>query len=278
MFLSCKKLNGFSGADIYLATNDNKYWFVRKVAKSPQDSARLILQADKQILFSDNKTSFKIPKIINSGFIDDKYYFDMDYIKGPDAIKYLSSANYEQVNSFSDKICNYILEISKEKTNDNIDNLLEIKNKIINIHNSTKFINKNIIDNLIKKIEKLEPIPTMLCHGDFTLENMIVGRDGSIYLLDFLNSNFNHYWQDVSKLYQDLSGGWFLRKNISISKCVTDFLSKKIYDFVTDINPNYKQIHYVLICYNFLRILPYAQNTEDKELIKSRLIYFGDKL
>lgn len=268
-----KTLSGLSTADVLLTTNDGKLWFVRKIAKTISDNERLKIQADKQIAFQNIR--FKSPKILETGTIEDKFYFDTEYIKGPDAAKYLSSATYHNISKFGDFLCEYIDYVSSISINDNVNNIKQLENKLISL---SSYISENLLSDILSKLQTLKQLNSTANHGDLTLENIIIAADGIPYLLDFLNSNFNHYWQDVSKLYQDLSGGWYQRKGISISKCVNDFLGQKIYKHTVAKNPLYEQFHNILICYNFIRILPYIKTIEDKILVEDRIKYFGERI
>ena len=53
---------------------------------------------------------------------------------------------------------------------------------------------------VLDRVRRLGELPMTLCHGDLTLENMMVGPDGTIWFVDLLDSPFEHYWQDVAKM------------------------------------------------------------------------------
>lgn len=268
-----KPLSGYSGAHIILATKDNKNWFVRKIAKSEEDSNRLQVQANKQKNFITN--IIKIPKIINEGNINNCFFFDMEYIRGADAAKYLSTANYHNTLSFTNKILDYLKE-NEEESNNKI-NLDLIKQKILKVNEKTKCLNDDIINRIIYSIRYIS-INETRCHGDLTLENIIIDKDNNLWLLDFLDSEISHYWQDISKLHQDLSGGWYIRKNINISKCITTFIGDEIYNQAVKKNADYEVFHYLMLCYNFIRILPYIKNETEKQFVLSRINYFKERL
>jgi serine/threonine protein kinase len=271
---SYKTLSGLSFANVILATKDGKFWFVRKIAKTTSDSDRLRIQANKQLAFSNSL--FKCPRILEIGEIEDKFYFDMEYIRGPDASKYLSNASYRNISQFGEFLCEYIDYVSSNSLNDNTNNITQLQDKLNSL---SSYISEELLSNILSKLQSLKlHLNSTLNHGDLTLENLIISSDGTPYLLDFLNSNFNHYFQDVSKLYQDLSGGWYQRKGVSISKCANDFLGQKIYKYVINKEGIYEQLHNILICYNFIRILPYIKTIEDKILVEERIKYFGDRI
>lgn len=266
---SYRSLSGFSGASILLASKDNENYFIRKISRSIEENQRLKVQIQKQIDFKkENINGFNTPSILDVGEIDNKLFYDMEYISGPDAVKYVNTGNYDTICNFSDKLCDYI-SYAKSKTLPYNANIIE------NIKNKTTSINHSVSNIILNKLTNLQSNDKeTLCHGDFSLENMIIGKDGTIWLLDFLNAPVAHYWQDVSKLYQDLIGGWHQRRNIFLTKCVNSFISNKIYNHMLSVDSNYENFHAILICMNFLRILPYAIKQEDIDLINSRLEYF----
>ena len=61
-----------------------------------------------------------------------------------------------------------------------------------------------------------DSIPDMIeignCHGDLTFSNVIVERDGTVCLFDFLDPPITTPYEDVSKLLQDVEFFWTLKK------------------------------------------------------------------
>lgn len=49
-----------------------------------------------------------------------------------------------------------------------------------------------------------------ICHGDLTLENIIV-KDDEVYLIDFLDSFYDSWFLDIGILLQDVQTMWSYR-------------------------------------------------------------------
>ena len=54
-------------------------------------------------------------------------------------------------------------------------------------------------------------VPRSSCHGDLTLENIIVTTNNELYLIDFLDSFYDSWMIDIAKLLQDLELKWSYR-------------------------------------------------------------------
>lgn len=267
-----KGLNGFSGAHIFLGLHNNN-WIVRKIAKDANSSVRLKAQAEKQKQFSLlSLKNIKTPLILNEGYINNIFYFDMEYIDGINIFEYLNNCNDHKLNDFTINISNYIRYLSKTQSL-SFDFKNTLISKILDISSKTKYLSKNITNILIKNTENIENIKSTLCHGDMTLENMIIKND-TIYLLDFLDAPFDHYWQDISKIYQDLEGMWYDRNHIYFEDEKRKYISDKLFKEINKISPKYKENHNFMCAMNFVRILPYTTNEKDKDFVLSKINYF----
>jgi hypothetical protein len=54
-------------------------------------------------------------------------------------------------------------------------------------------------------------IPASPCHGDLTLENIILKADKSVVFIDCDEPFASSFWLDFGKLFQDISGHWCIR-------------------------------------------------------------------
>ncbi len=52
------------------------------------------------------------PRILDEGEIDGRYFYDMEFVRGPDGTSYLMRASYEEVTLFTDRLCTYLEEAS----------------------------------------------------------------------------------------------------------------------------------------------------------------------
>ncbi len=55
-------------------------------------------------------------------------------------------------------------------------------------------------------------VPSSLCHGDMTLENMIFSDTRGLVFIDCDDCFVSSYWLDAAKLFQDVAGHWCLRE------------------------------------------------------------------
>ncbi len=240
-----RKLSGLSGASVFLMTKDARHWFVRKAAATPANSARLRCQVRKQAAFAaEMQDVMRTPRILDEGEADDgRFYYDMEFVRGPDGTSYLLRASYEEVATFADRLCRYLEEASTRPP------LAEAAHrglfeamyaKICEIQRTTALISPESLSQLLVSLDglrQLDDLPATLCHGDLTFENMIVGQDGEIWVVDLLDAPFEHYWQDVAKLHQDLSGGWYLLSKQPLAQCVLEYVSRACWRRPRDCTP-----------------------------------------
>ena len=55
-------------------------------------------------------------------------------------------------------------------------------------------------------------IPESPCHGDLTLENMLITTARTVAFIDCDQAWVSSYWLDFGKLFQDIEGHWCLRR------------------------------------------------------------------
>ena len=172
-----------------LGLSGNKIIFmkdkVRKMSSDKNNNYKLIAQMFKQKSFSDfSNEIYKTPKILGYGFIEECFYFDMELVEGENLINYM-------MKSYDD----------------------EILNRIVSFIQNIKSLNKNCDEqNFFRKMEGLKifgyvdvnKIPSTYCHGDLTLENIIIGKDGDLWFIDFSETYYDSYFQDISKIMQEL--------------------------------------------------------------------------
>jgi aminoglycoside phosphotransferase (APT) family kinase protein len=278
-----RQLSGLSGAQVFLLTKDGRHWVVRKAARDAAASPRLRAQARKQQAFAAAMgDQVRTPNILDEGEVDGRFYFDMEFVRGPDGASYLRRASYGDVAQFATRLCEYLQAAAERDPlpgGNGCGSLFEaIYTKLCDVQRSTGLISPDNLTQLflaLDRVQGLGPLATTLCHGDLTLQNMVIGGDGAIWVVDLLDSPFEHYWQDVAKLHQDLSGGWFLLDQPPVAQCVLDFISGRLLEAVSRLNPGYPQVHELLVASTFVRILPYARTPEEKQFVTQRIDYFA---
>jgi aminoglycoside phosphotransferase (APT) family kinase protein len=280
--LEVRKLSGLSGAQVFLITKDSRHWFVRKAAPTPDHTPRLKGQARKQAAFAGEMHDVvSTPRILEEGEVDGRYYYDMEFIRGPDGTSYLMRASYEEVTQFADRLCKYLEEASSQPAlvESGHSGLFEaLYAKVCDVQSKTGLISADNLSCLflaLDRVRRLGNLPTTLCHGDLTLQNMVIGPDGTIWVVDLLDSPFEHYWQDVAKLHQDLAGGWYLFERPPMAQCVLDFVSRRLLEAAARLHPAYPSLPALLVASTFVRILPYTTSPEQTQFVTERITYFA---
>jgi len=274
---------GFSGCKIELYSNEESY-FVRKTSASNLYNERLKKQVLKQKYFFENMANERIsaPKVLREGFIGSLFFFDMEYIQGIKLIDYIAESNMEDLLEISNDFY-MILTIMKQSVKEKIidDFTFKINQKINDIESG--IVSKNnlisqkiIIDlkNLLSQIKIPKNVNQTFCHGDLTMENIIYDKETKkYYLIDFLDNFIDHYWFDITTLFQDIEGQWYKFRDPSIN--LSNLLPKMnfINNFLNDTFLNeegtYKKYHNLFLALKFARILPYAKENDINYLIKT---------
>jgi len=277
---SARLLPGLSGAQVYLVTRDGRHWFVRKGALAPSGSERLRKQAEKQKWFGDAaRGTVTVPRILGEGEREGRFWFDMEFVRGSDGATFLRGATFGQVASFADKLCAYVevaarTPITAPTAASHFDALYD---RVCAVKRKGAGLDDGVLGGLLFALDALRAVagqrPT-LCHGDLTLENLVVTERGELCVLDLLDAPFEHYWQDVAKLHQDLAGGWYLRKQPPIALGVLQYVSRRLVDVSAKLDPAYRRVHSLLVACSFVRILPYATDPEERRFVCERVAHF----
>ena len=283
--VATQELPGFSGARVLLVTCDRRHWFVRKTATSAEQNQRLLRQAAKQTAFArEMRGLIRTPAILGEGEAAGRVYLDMEYVRGVDGVHYLQRASKEEVTLFCEKLCRYLIAAAERPplTASSVDPFRAYYRKVCEVQAKTSALPADALARLFLAMQSLagfEEVTSTLCHGDLTLENIVIDEHGTLCFVDFLDSPFEHYWQDAAKLHQDLAGGWYRHRRPAVSRYVLDFLANRIRQTALDLNPAYAQVHNLLIALTFVRILPYARTEEEIRFLIERIAHFleGDE-
>lgn len=234
-----KKLNGYSGSQIYLMRDWGKL-FVRKIGQVERNVERLKALSE-----------YKTPKI----YSHKSDILDMEYIHGLDMKSYLKFNETEQLRNF---ILSTLFSFSKLSKVKDYSETYEKKLSWLKDHDFV-FTKKELIERLPKHL------PQSIYHGDFTLENIIHTNNG-FYMIDPLTSEYDSYVFDLIKLRQDLECKWFLRnENIKL-----DVKLKNLQDDLLNYFPLIKDDNLLILI--LLRVYPYAsKNFDDREFLKKEI-------
>lgn len=251
-----KNLGGHSGCKIFLYEENGNY-FVRKFSASVEYNSRLEQQCRKQEEFKS--CSVKVPRVFNRGYDKDGlFYFDMEYIQGITLAKYISKINVSAIGGIA-KIITDNIDLKNQGT---VAESPAFADKIQDLKIKTTPLRRPVLDAAISFLEDYnwKNFSCSLCHGDLTLENIIV-KNNDIYFIDFLDSFYDSWLLDIGKLLQDLECMWSYRKldridtNTKLRLVIfKNILLKKL----ISVNPEYIRDSYAALLLHLVRIYPYA--------------------
>lgn len=113
------------------------------------------------------------------------------------------------------------------------------------------------------------------CHGDLTLENIIVSSTKKLYLIDFLDSFYDSWMIDLAKLLQDLELGWSFRNyEENMTRNLRLLVAKEtLFEEINKMDNSEVIIEtlYHLLLLNVLRIYPYAKDKKTLSFLDKSL-------
>ena len=261
-------VNSYSHAKLDVIKEENSNYVIKTFEHDLKRVHKNILK-QKQFISKNfsNILLFSVP-IIDTTKHSKSISIKMPYIDGlcgSDIILYSHRTNFI---SFLNLIESYFKESFDKPKHDNIDSHVLLK-KVDDIYSNTPTkipISVSMITRVINKVKKLS-IPLGNCHGDFTLDNMIIGNDGRFYLIDFLKTYLDTPLQDFVKLKQDIEYGWCVRKLKKSDQTKASVFFEKIraLPVLKKIQIDYTKEVKVLNLVSLLRIAPYVRDktTED---------------
>ena len=251
---------GLSGCSLELI-NDR---VLRKHSPSIEYNSRLLMQAEKQKVFSN-----RIYKNVDAPKVYDiqSDYFDMEYIPGNTFSEFFSTASVNDVEFVVQTLFDYFDSLISTSR------MVDATNKILKKLDSLKekTFHKEYIEFLRKYVESNKIIvPHTFCHGDLTFSNVIFHKN-RLFFIDFLDCYVDTFLSDLVKIKQDLDYFWALKTwNVHTHRL------EQIYRFAwNELENRYSSFMYehfdILDVMNILRIEPYL-TSEDQRVILDRII------
>ena len=113
-----------------------------------------------------------------------------------------------------------------------------------------------------------------MCHGDLTFSNVIITKgtgykidfdDNRILLIDWLDTYFDSYLQDLAKLKQELFYGWSSRNIYSPQKINNLLTGEYMWENLSKyfINEDNKSLFKIIMILCIMRITPYVKSNQD---------------
>jgi len=254
-------LNGHSGCEILLCEYDDGTKFVRKISSGEEYNNRLKSQCDKQATFCSN--GIFVPKVIHQGKNSKgQFFFDMEYVRGVTLSQYIRSISVSNIKNIVNDIMKATIREYK-KTNLNVQNIFLKKIYDTELKVKKAHWNKYLSDSFyLLYNHSWSLFVESPCHGDLTLENIIISGD-KLYYIDFLDSFYDSWLLDAGKLLQDVQAMWSYRfeKSLDINTAIRlhifrDLLLNYIISYRSEL---YIEIQYALLLH-LIRIYPYTQD------------------
>lgn len=273
-------LSGFSGATVVLVPAHG-YKFVRKAANLPEANDGLRDQALRQRILADLlEDCAAVPRVLDMGESDGLFHFDMEFTPSRDAVNFLANGSFDTVAAFSDRVERLMERLSQAPAVCTgpaplLPQMALLTDKLAQIVGRTGGHYAEDIAGLeqaLARIDQLIPNPRVTAtHGDLTFENILVDRNGGLWLIDTIRSPFDHYWVDWAKLFQDCEGLWHMHRGRPLARGVTWWLRQRFHAAATRMDPIWPARHYLLLGLTFARILPYARTPEDRRFVAGRV-------
>ena len=275
------QLQGLSGANLNVFSASGRI-IVRKTAASPSGNDRLMRQEAKQRSFLDLGSNVGSPFILDSGYDDSgRFYFDMEFIGGQDGHRFLERCSPNELDFFASQLADHISNLKDLPIIGEPSIYASLYDscvhKIAEISHRQAGLDDSLTGCIIRQLDCIRDLSinsSGFCHGDFTLENILVDMQGRIHFVDFLDSAFEHPIQDLVKLSQDIHGGWFLARGKRLSSAVISYLENRIKPAIETSFPKYYEVLNVLQAVNFSRILPYVKDDKQKSFVLNTIKRF----
>ena len=140
------------------------------------------------------ETGLPIPKLLEVGVVDGKWAIVSEFIKGK-TLGRLMEENPDKL----DEYLNLFVDIQLQIHNQKAPLLNKLKDKM-NRKISETDLDATTRYELHTRLEGM-PKHNKVCHGDFRPSNVIVGEDGTNYIIDWSHATQGHASADVARTY-----------------------------------------------------------------------------
>lgn len=226
-------LHGNSGCKVELLPEHN---IIRKTS-TKEYNERLLKQKRKQI-----QSPLLTPKVLNWGHSAGVFFYDMEYINGPTGAEFILKSDPDSIKWLMETVFSQFNQKS--------------------IHNvpAGSFEAKIATLPFADKLRKFDwnHIPETECHGDLSLENMIV-RGKDVYYIDLL-TGIESFVLDIGKIMMDFRTLWSFR-NLSLDMNDRLSIQYAMKTFFDQIPEPIRQYVKQATLYQIARVIPYCEPT-----------------
>ena len=277
--MNCYNLGGHSGCQINLIEEDDGSVFVRKISKDKAYNSRLKAQCKKQAVFTSK--FIKAPEVYRQGYTEDElFYFDMEYIQVMTLSEYIKTMEIGKIKGLVESLVFSLVPEEQEKVTEKEKKQAKFifSNKITELKQVLGERNEPVIDKALHLLENHDwsVMKPSLCHGDMTLENIIIKND-RLYYIDFLDSFYDSWFLDIGTLLQDVQVMWSYRfqNEVSMNTVLRLIVFRDLLlDEVNKIEPSYVLEIYYALLQKLVRIFPYTTDKDTYQFLikKTRLV------
>jgi aminoglycoside phosphotransferase len=276
-----RPLKGHSGAEILLCVR-GRSTIVRKTAGSVAQNARLQQQIAKQRLLAAHGLPF--PRLLAEG-VDAMglAYAEMEYVPARTvASTVVAAATFDQDQVL--KAIERALTLFRLNAGSALDPQI-FRRKIDEIvAKSDQRVQERPLKGRIASLghdlaaRDWRAIPSSPCHGDLTLENILLHRNRSVFI-DCDEPFASSYWLDLSKLFQDIDGHWCLRAlyleppKTALTNATGRLLrlAAPLRALAERLAPTFEAYRPQLTALNLFRTIPYTDNRRQIEFVLARM-------
>jgi len=207
-----RPMTGHSGAEILLITQGQKN-FVRKSAATPEQNARLRQQSEKLRMLA--RYSLSVPRVLREGTHKSGCaFYDMEYVPARTVAAAICDSAAFHRSAFLKALERMFTffkltegaPVSAEAFHAKIAQIKAAgRSGVCVAHCDAIAAMADRLDGL-----NWDGIPASEGHGDLSLENILLTADDRVVLIDCDAGWVSSWWIDAAKLYQGVSGHWFL--------------------------------------------------------------------
>ncbi len=256
---------------------------VRKGTTKPVQNQRLRAQCAK--LRAARALGIACPNVLEEGEDDDGcFYFDMDYVAGESLANAVLSGRELHWDVIMPQI-RRLLDCFRQDQPGSL-HADVFRSKLENIaaqcHNrATTSPLLDRIDRIVAGLQRMNwnDVPQSGCHGDLTLENIMLRHDGSVVFIDFDVPEQSSWHLDIGKLYQDVWGHWCLRQLALSEPGSVDLVNAQVRlqqieavfaEQIGSLVPGGRARVQQLAAFHLLRTLPYASDSRVAHYVVGR--------
>lgn len=142
------------------------------------------------------ETGLNIPKVLEVGKVDGKWTIAREYVEG-ETLEELMKKNPDKIDEYLELFVDVQLKIHSEKA----PLLNKLKDKLIRQIDSLKDeLDATTRYELHTRLDGM-PKHTKVCHGDFNPSNVIIGKDGNVYVVDWSHATQGNASGDAAMTY-----------------------------------------------------------------------------